>query len=371
MNAEQKAVPETEKIPMVSVVMPVYNAENYLRESLGSLLGQTYTDFEIICVDDGSSDQSPAILREFAQKKQPFTILTQDHAYAGAARNLGIRHAKGKYLLFLDSDDRFLPAMLETVVTKAEETDADICVFPAEGFDHKTGRTFPLPESCQPGPKQQGVFSRTDDPEHIFSFTHPAPWNKLYRREFITENGLEFQNTRSVNDLAFVLTALAVAERITTVDQPQLQYRTNNKGSLQGSQDKDPLAFYEALREFRSRLMARDLYKPLERAFINQAASDIFYNLGTLRDASVFEETYFFIKNTVLDEFGLTGHPDDFFYVLPAWRIPERIRVMKEESILDYAVKFKAVLPELKHSFLKNMSFRELIKMVISRIRNN
>ena len=100
MNAEQKAVPETEKIPMVSVVMPVYNAENYLRESLGSLLGQTYTDFEIICVDDGSSDQSPAILREFAQKKQPFTILTQDHAYAGAARNLGIRHAKGKYLLF-------------------------------------------------------------------------------------------------------------------------------------------------------------------------------------------------------------------------------------------------------------------------------
>ena len=197
--------------PMVSVVMPVYNSGKYLRECLDSLISQTFTDFEVICADDGSTDDSPAILREYAEKDQRFTILSQDHAYAGAARNLGMSHARGKYLIFLDSDDRFLPRMLELTVKKAEEAGADICVFPAEGFNSRSGRVYPLPTSCCPGPLQQGVFSRADDPKHIFSFTHPGPWNKLFRKDFILKNGLQFQNTRSVNDLAFILTALACA----------------------------------------------------------------------------------------------------------------------------------------------------------------
>lgn len=360
-----------EQLPAVSVIMPVYNAEEFLEEALSSLLTQTFSDFEVICVDDGSDDASPSILQKFAKNSSRFTVLSQDHAYAGAARNLGIRHARGKYLLFLDSDDRFLPEMLELTVKKAEETNADICVFPAEGFDNRTGKVFPLPGSCQPGPKQQGVFSRRDDPEHIFSFTHPAPWNKLFRREFILSNRLEFQNTRSVNDLAFVLTALAAAEKITTVSRPLLQYRTNNRKSLQGSQQKAPTAFYEALKEFRSRLTARGLYADLERAFINQAASDTFYNLGTLRSAVPFEQTYFFIRDHVLDDMKLSGHPDSFFYVLPEWKIPERIRVMREESILDYAVKFKIDLPDLKRTFLETVSFKEAVRFFISRFHGN
>lgn len=355
--------------PAVSVIMPVYNAAEFLNESLGSLFAQTFEDFEIICVDDGSSDASLSILREYAEKRDRFTVLQQDHAYAGAARNLGLSRARGKYLLFLDADDRFLPKMLELTVGKAEETNADICVFAAEAFDHRSGKTFPLTGACSPGPGQQGVFSRREDPEHIFSFTHPAPWNKLFRRAFILENGLEFQNTRSVNDLAFVLTALAAAERITTVSTPLLQYRKNNSGSLQGSQQKEPTAFYEALRDFRRRLSERGLLEPLKRAFINQAASDTFYNLSTLRQTVPFERTYFFIRDTVLDEMELAGHPDDYFYVLPEWEIPERIRTMREKSILDYVVRFKADLPELRREYLEHSSIKEDAKRILERFR--
>ncbi len=356
-------------MPAVSVVMPVYNTGKYLHECLDSLLAQTLRNFEILCVDDGSSDDSPAILREYAENDQRFTILSQDHGGAGAARNLGMTRAGGSYLIFLDSDDRFLPEMLELSLKKSEETCADICVFPAQGFDDTSGRLYPLPGTCCPGPLQRKVFSRTDDPKHIFSFTKPAPWNKLFRRDFILKNGLQFQNTRSANDLAFILTALACAERITTLDQPLLQYRSGNSQSLQGSQQKEPRAFYQALTEFRKRLRDRDLFDSLEQAFVNEAAADIFYNLQTLRSVSVFEDTYLFIKNTVLGEFGLTGRDPRYFYVLPEWQIPERIRVMQEESILDYAAKFCPDLPELQRKAFGKMDLKQKIRFLARELR--
>ncbi len=356
-------------MPEVSVVMPVYNAGKYLHECLDSLAAQTLRNFEILCVDDGSSDDSPAILREYAEKDQRFTILSQDHGGAGAARNLGMTRARGSYLIFLDSDDRFLPEMLELSLKKSKETGADICVFPVEGFDDQSGRLYPMPASCCPGPLQKGVFSRADDSKHIFSFTKPAPWNKLFRRDFILKNGLQFQNTRSANDLAFILTALACAERITTLDQTLLQYRSGNSESLQGSQTKEPRAFYHALTEFRKRLRERKLYEDLEQAFINEAAADIFYNLQTLRSVPVFEETYLFIKNEVLDEFGLTGRDPQYFYVLPDWQIPERIRIMQEESILDYAAKFCPGFPELQRKALKNMNFEQKMRFFAWELR--
>ena len=371
-NRINSACPEmirAEKKIAVSVIMPVYNAGKYLHECLDSLLAQTLENFEVICVDDGSSDDSPAILSEYAEKDQRFTILTQDHGGAGAARNLGMSHAKGKHLIFLDSDDRFLPRMLELSVKKAEETDADICVFPAQGFDNQSGKSFPLPASCCPGPLQQGVFSRADDPKKIFSFTKPAPWNKLFKKDFILKNDLQFQNTRSANDLAFVLTALACADRITTLDQPLLQYRSGNSQSLQGSQTKEPRAFYLALTEFRKRLRQRNLFDSLEQAFINEAAADIFYNLHTLKDAAVFEETYSFIAGTVLEEFGLTGRDPQYFYVLPEWRIPERIRIMREGDILDYAAEFCASLPELQRKALKNMDLNQKLRFYVRELR--
>ena len=93
--------------PKVSVIIPVYNTEPYLRQCLDSVVNQTLLDIEIICVDDGSTDTSPEILREYAASDSRIRIFTQPHADAGVARNLGLRHASGKYLSFLDADDFF------------------------------------------------------------------------------------------------------------------------------------------------------------------------------------------------------------------------------------------------------------------------
>jgi len=112
----------------VSVIVPVYNCENYLSEMLDSILNQSMKEIEVICVDDGSTDGSAQILKEYADKDARVTVLTQENAGAGIARNAGIKIAQGKYLSILDSDDWFEPDMLEKAYQKCEQDRADLCV---------------------------------------------------------------------------------------------------------------------------------------------------------------------------------------------------------------------------------------------------
>ena len=109
----------------VSVIMPVYNTEPYLREALDSLLKQTNPNIEIICVDDGSTDASASILKEYTEKDPRVQILRQNHQGAGAARNLGMESAQGEYLLFLDADDFFADTLVEEIAKKGNKTNAE------------------------------------------------------------------------------------------------------------------------------------------------------------------------------------------------------------------------------------------------------
>ncbi|RGS75648.1 glycosyltransferase family 2 protein [Coprococcus sp. AF21-14LB] len=115
--------------PLVSIIIPVYNAERFLRETLDSLVEQTYKHFEVICVDDGSTDKSLEILREYNQKDSRFRFIEQNNQYAGVARNNGLKVACGKYIMFLDSDDLFEKKMLFTLVKIAERKKIDILFF--------------------------------------------------------------------------------------------------------------------------------------------------------------------------------------------------------------------------------------------------
>ena len=118
----------------VSVIIPVYNVEPYLKQCMDSVVGQTLKDIEIICVDDGSTDGSLDILREYAAEDNRIQIIEQKNAGAGAARNNGMRHATGKYLSFLDSDDFFEPRMLEKAYDLAEKDQADFVAYKSDQY---------------------------------------------------------------------------------------------------------------------------------------------------------------------------------------------------------------------------------------------
>ena len=123
----------------MSVIIPVYNAEKYLRGCMDSVLSQTLRELEVICVDDGSTDGSAAILEEYAEKDSRVRVLRQENKGAGAARNLGI-DAKGEYVAFVDADDSLCPDSLEPLYRQAKRTGADVIRSRAYDCDAQTGR---------------------------------------------------------------------------------------------------------------------------------------------------------------------------------------------------------------------------------------
>ena len=204
----------------VSIVIPVYNIEKYLRECLDSLVNQSFKDFEVICINDGSKDGSLVILEEYAKKDSRFKVISQTNGGSGSARNNGLSKAKGKYVQFLDGDDYFEPEMLEKLYNLAEKHQAEIAVCSSKKVDDEGNITetknpnSPLNLNLIPFNK---VFNYKDFPNDIFNLTGTAPWNKLYLREMLIKNNLTFPKLTGPDDLCFVHMAIICAKKIVAI----------------------------------------------------------------------------------------------------------------------------------------------------------
>lgn len=133
----------------VSVILPVYNVERYLKKCMDDILGQTLREIEVICIDDGSTDGSLGILREYEQKDERVRVLEQENTGAAFARNRGMELAKGEYLSFLDSDDFYEPEMLERAYLRAKETQADVTIFRGNRYDDTLDTYLPMDYSIK------------------------------------------------------------------------------------------------------------------------------------------------------------------------------------------------------------------------------
>ena len=231
----------------ISVIMPVYNEEKYLPTALDSLSKQTMRNFELICVDDGSMDGSVGILERYRDKFPFMTIIRQKNQYAGVARNNGMWVARGKYLLFLDSDDYFRENMLEEVYLCAENEKADVVIYDGEFFEDCIEKGA-YGRALKTQYIKEGLSVLDDDAKdkYLFNIAGAWPWNKLFLREFIVNNKLEFQAQKRANDIYFVALALAFAHRIAIVEKKLIAYRIGNPESLIATRDETPLASAEA-----------------------------------------------------------------------------------------------------------------------------
>ena len=299
--------------PLISVVIPVYNAEKFLDQCLFSLKYQTFPRFEVLCVDDGSTDRSVEIIKRYAESDSRFKLLSQTHQFAGVARNLGIKNAKGEYLLFLDADDYFAPNLLIDAYYQAKLFDAEICVFGANYFDEKESKTGEMSFVCNfMKCEKNTVFSKETNLDNIFSFTSPAPWSKLFKRNFILDKEIYFQDTRNANDVSFVLTALAEANRIVALDKSLVYYRVNHGTSLQQTKESDPTCICDALSSLKTELINRNLFEKLKKPYCNVAVEHCFYNLRTLQSRQAFECLYQRIKEFLTEDLHLSEVPESF-----------------------------------------------------------
>ena len=200
----------------VSVIIPVYNVENYLRECLSSVINQTLRDIEIICVNDGSTDNSLRILSEYEQLDNRITLIHKSNKGLASTRNFGMKYAKGKYLFFLDSDDYLELNALEELYHFAEENSLDFLIFQAINYDSDKKEFFETEYFSMNKLKEftnGSVFNYKDLNELIFNISVTA-WQKLYNREFIENIGAKFPDGLIFEDNLFFWEVLFNAERV-------------------------------------------------------------------------------------------------------------------------------------------------------------
>lgn len=303
------------KNPKISVIIPVYNAEKYLQKCLGSLLGQTLEEIEIICVNDGSTDDSLRILNEYASKDERIQVLSQANQGDGAARNYGMRRATGKYLSFLDADDFFDLDMLNQVYKRAEEVQAEVTVFNAWSFEDGSNVIHePQGILVQQFAPTEAIIKREHFRNYIFNYFNSSVWNKLFLRSFILEHQLEFQSFRIVDNVYFVMIALALADTIAILDKRLLYYRTNNGSSQLANSHLSPLGVVEALLMIKNRLIAEGIYEELEQSFVNRAIEYCIDRLELMGRADAFEKLYDNLKMKSFGQLDIEGKDKDYFY---------------------------------------------------------
>lgn len=204
----------------ISIIIPVYNVEDYLPQCLNSVLAQTFTDFEVICVNDGATDNSAGVLAAYSALDSRIKIINQDNRGLSAARNRGLQEASGRYVYFLDSDDCIHPQLLEICYFFAEHYQADLVNFCYESFK---GTDFPLFKNYS----SVEDIPFTLEAEPLFSKNvNYNVWSKFYRRSLLHEHS--FISGIYFEDYPFCVTLLATRPSTVVINEKLYFYRTDN-----------------------------------------------------------------------------------------------------------------------------------------------
>lgn len=247
----------------VSVIVPVYNAGVYLEKCMDSILAQSFPDFELICVDDGSTDGSGERLDAYAGQDERVKVIHRAGSSGSGAvpRNIGLKHAGGEYVSILDADDWFEETMLAKMLGRARDTDADmvLCDNYLVGAD---GTCLDVEGELKHAflPDRE-TFSYADIPDTIFQISNATAWHKLIRRGLIEESGMRFQEeTPSLDDIFFVNMMDVLAKKIAVVDEKLVYYRVEVPGAQTTRVNRHKDSIYKAFAALHRGICERGIY---------------------------------------------------------------------------------------------------------------
>lgn len=232
----------------VSLIIPVYNAEEFLDESINSVLNQTLTDIELVCVNDGSKDNSLKMLEDFAKIDDRIKIIDQENQGCGAARNKALDNAIGDYIYFFDPDDYLVPDALEKLYENAISNNSDFVIFKIASF--RDGEPINYDE---PGFEFEKVFNDVDFNNFTFNYraikrhvllSSFAPWTKFYKKEFLDKyDDFRFHINVAFDDVPFHVQSMLRAKRISYVPEFFYHYRLSNPNSVNNTASNAPDIF--------------------------------------------------------------------------------------------------------------------------------
>jgi len=249
---------------IITLVIPVYNVEPYLRQCLDSVVNQTMQDIQIICVNDGSTDGSRTILQEYADHDTRIEIIDQENQGGGSARNAAYSCIRGKYVYFTDPDDWLELDLCEKTLKRIEETNADVVYF--RYYQEYPGMLSEPSEKFNPNlpdvritPEQRGdLFGNYD-----------APWLKIWKSDFLLHHQVRFsEGKRPHNDVFQNWKGCVLANRIAILDEPLYHYRHLRPGSYQATLNQKHFVIVETMNEFKTFLLETGKHDEYRDVFV-------------------------------------------------------------------------------------------------------
>lgn len=300
-----QTLPNENVRPKVSVILPVYNVGKYLRQSLDSLINQTLPDIEIICVNDGSTDESYEILEEYKAKDSRIKVIHKENKGTGAARNDGLRIACGECIGFVDPDDWVKPNMFERLYNLIKEKNLDIAMCMPDGYDEKNGINAPFPYFVDAN------FENIPD-DRIFNWRDLSPfsypmcvWNKLYTKELFDKNNIEFAEGLDFEDHKVIFGTLLTAEKIFFIKEKLYVYRFNREGSVLTDNNRRLIDHIEIFNIVENIMKETNTYNLLRNDFLVYKVHNILYYYSMIKDefkAEYRDNMIKSIKDTNLSE---------------------------------------------------------------------
>ena len=300
-------------MPLISVVIPIYNSELGLKRCIDSILSQTVSDFEVICVNDGSTDSSLTILENAAMLDSRICVLNQENTGAASARNLGISHASGEYLLMIDADDFVCPQLLEKCLSCSQDASAEVVVFGHRSYHEETGLSFAINNDWIERRFQSKVFNWKTSPDYFFQAVQNFPWNKFYSMPYIKARGFQFQDLHLTEDLMFSLPACIEAKKVAFLNEDLIVHREGLSTNLMSMKDQYPFDFIEAFACFHKYLIAQGLDKELFDGFAFWAIDGAKYNLTSMKTDLGAYAFFNSLHKRGFSQMGINGLSDSYF----------------------------------------------------------
>ena len=265
----------------VSVIIPTYNCAKFLDECLASLLNQTFDDYEIIVVDNKSTDNTVEKVKEYMNKSSRISLIKlKSNLKQGIARNIGVDYAKGDYIMFVDGDDKVASEFIKKMYNKITYDNADMTVCRWATFDNNTGRInyrhgyanfHRLPEKYR-----KESFCWKDIKEEVYSQSN-VPWDKIYKKSFLKDKEVRFPGGMFFEDNVFSFDAIMKAEKITVLDECLVYYRINRKQAVTARCDE---TFFDYLKIFsciKENLVKQGTWEEMKYHFINYKVRSLFW----------------------------------------------------------------------------------------------
>ena len=258
-------------MPKISIVIPIYNVEKYLRECLESIVNQTFKDIEILCVNDGSKDSSLSIIENFAKNDDRVVVINKENGGYASAINKGLEVARGEYIGIVESDDYCAPQMYEKLFDKISNTDADYVIGDYYFLSEK--KTKISAYSAGLIADEQGFFNLKTNPRLL---DKPAyPWKALYRKSFLDNNNIRMlqDGKGAYEDQPWNMTCMVKANKIMSVAEPLYYYRVDANGSSTNNGSQKLINYVKRRNQAKEILIANGYFDNLDvREYFYSAA---------------------------------------------------------------------------------------------------